>query len=210
MYIFLGNPGNGLGILNYPRDVSLRENRGIFYVCDTWNHRIMEYQTPSVIGTVVAGGNGAGSTSNKLNYPYAVHFDNNSLSLLILNNVGQNLVRWTLNASTWTLFAGSDGDVLQLQSVSFNAPSGMTVDFMGNVYVADTQNQRIQFYYANGTGGFTIAGVGVAGNEAAYLESPYGVALDNRMNLYVADTFNCRIQRFRFGSYAALNGYGLQ
>jgi DNA-binding beta-propeller fold protein YncE len=51
---------------------------------------------------------------------------------------------------------------------------GMTVDLMGNVYVADTNNNRIQFFLADETNGTTIAGspTGVARSSATLLHSP--------------------------------------
>jgi DNA-binding beta-propeller fold protein YncE len=68
---------------------------------------------------------------------------------------------------------------------------------MGNLYVADTGNNRIQLFLAGQTVATTIAGItGSPGSSSVQLNSPYSVRLDNQLNLYVADLTNNRIQKF--------------
>jgi DNA-binding beta-propeller fold protein YncE len=61
------------------------------------------------------------------------------------------------------------------------------------VYVADTNNNRIQKF--DGTGEF-LAKFGDTGNEEGSFSLPEGVAVDSEGNVYVADTNNNRIQKF--------------
>ncbi|MCX9024889.1 MAG: S8 family serine peptidase [Candidatus Methanoperedens sp.] len=75
----------------------------------------------------------------------------------------------------------------------FFNPSGVDVDSSGNVYVADTFNNRIQKF--SGSGGF-IAKWGSEGTGDGQFQYPSGVDVDNSGNVYVADTFNNRIQKF--------------
>jgi len=71
------------------------------------------------------------------------------------------------------------------------------LDPMGNMYVADQYNQRIQFFYSGQSDGVTIAGItSVASTNSNTLNSPTSLTLDNQLNLYVADTYNHRIQKF--------------
>jgi hypothetical protein len=66
---------------------------------------------------------------------------------------------------------------------------------MGNLYVADRDNHRIQFFLVGQSNGTTIAGItGISGTNSTLLNVPRSLALDNQLNLYVVDTSNHRIQ----------------
>jgi DNA-binding beta-propeller fold protein YncE len=75
----------------------------------------------------------------------------------------------------------------------FNSPSGIAVDSVGNVYVADTANNRIQKFDDQGT---FLLKWGSAGSGAGQFTSPNGVAVDSTGNVYVVDSANHRIQKF--------------
>jgi DNA-binding beta-propeller fold protein YncE len=72
------------------------------------------------------------------------------------------------------------------------SPAGITLDQEGNVYVADTGNNRIQVFSSNGTfitkwGDVTKWGEYGSGNST--MRSPQGIAVDfSSGNVYVADT----------------------
>ena len=88
-------------------------------------------------------------------------------------------------------------------------PLSVALDYMGNVYIADTANHRIQLFLAGQSNGTTIAGVtGSAGNGPNQLNGPYWAILDDQLNLYVADNSNNRVQRFqRFWKIEAMQTY---
>jgi sugar lactone lactonase YvrE len=95
-------------------------------------------------------------------------------------------------------------------------PRGAATDGAGNVYVADTTNNRIQKFdssgnfllawgkdvLASGGTGFEICTTrtsckaGTAGGLGGELDFPEGVATDAVGNVYVADAFNNRLQKF--------------
>ena len=193
----LGVPGSANNQLFFPYDISVDFNSGTLYVADSSNNRIMAYPSGVLTGTVAAGNNGAGTASNQLNGPYCVHFDAGSNSLIIVNYNAHNVVRWVIGGSTWTLLVGVTG-VAGFSNLHLHAPRDVILDSMGNIYVADSANHRVQFFKAGESNGTTIAGVtsspGPASNQ---LNTPYGIALDSQFNLYVADTSNYRIQKFQ-------------
>jgi len=132
-----------------------------------------------------------------LNNPSTIYFDSPSNSLIIANRYGHNIVRWTLGDSNWTLIAGSTNGTAGSSSTLVNSPFGVTLDPMGNVYVADTSNHRVQLFMAGQLTGTTIAGItGIHGNDSDLLYGPFSVLLDNQLNLYVADRSNQRVQKF--------------
>lgn len=167
------------------------------YVADFSNNRIMRYVSNVTSGTLVAGGNGPGMNSTQLYHPTSVYFDLPTNGLLIVNNFDHNVVRWTLGDSNWTLVAGSTNVTFGITEILLYTSIGMTLDPMGNIYVADTLNHRIQLFMAGQSVGRTIVGTtGVFGDNSTLLAGPYSIILDNQLNLYVADTNNHRVQKF--------------
>ncbi|WP_346865908.1 SMP-30/gluconolactonase/LRE family protein, partial [Methanocalculus sp. MSAO_Arc2] len=90
-------------------------------------------------------------------------------------------------------------------------PAGVAVDSAGNVYVADTWNDRIQKFTGDGT---FITKWGSFGTGDGQFLGPTGIAVDAAGNVYVADTYNDRIQKFtpdgtfitKWGSYGTGDG----
>ena len=98
--------------------------------------------------------------------------------------------------------AGFSGDGGAAPGAPLSSPAGVAVDGRGNVFVADTYNNRIRKVSAatgvittvagNGTAGFS--GDGGAATDAP-LNGPVGIAVDGRGNVFVADRLNSRIRQ---------------
>jgi sugar lactone lactonase YvrE len=191
--MFKGTSGSALNLLNIPNNIAYDVNTGNLYVSDTHDHRVMLYPPGASTGTVVAGGNGAGSSTTQLHYPTGIFFDSSTNSLIISNWNNNNVLRWVLGASSWTCIAGSAAATSGSTSFLLSHPEGVLLDSARNLYVVDNYNNRVQFFRLGQTNGTTIAGTGVAGNATNQLNSPFGLALDSQLNLYVSDTGNNRI-----------------
>ena len=190
MYVFIGSWGNSLNLLAGPYGIARLPMSKTFYVSDTYNYRIMYFVVGNENGTVIAGGNGNGLNSNQLATPLDIQFDAPSNSILIANCDGNSVIRWTLGASNWTLIADNSTGI-------GGCPRGVIMDPMGNIYIADTKNARIQFYPVGATNGTTIAGSkSLVGTNASLFTFPISVVLDSQLNLYVSDSENERIQKF--------------
>ena len=75
----------------------------------------------------------------------------------------------------------------------FNLPYGVVVNGLGEIYVSDTQNHRIQQFTRDGK---LIRIWGGKGSAPGQLNTPRGIALDAFGNVWVADHTNHRVQKF--------------
>jgi sugar lactone lactonase YvrE len=85
------------------------------------------------------------------------------------------------------------GDGGPARRADFYRPSGLVVDPLGNLYIADTINYRVRRVSPDGRIS-TIAGNGTRGSQgdgglatSAQLQYPFGLVLDAASNLYIAD-----------------------
>jgi len=114
--------------------------------------------------------------------------------------------------------AGSSGDSGAAAGALLNTPQGSAVDSAGNIFIADTANNKVR-KIAAATGKITtIAGTGTAGSAgngaaatASQLSAPHGVAVDATGNIYIVDTANQRIQMVsaQTGFISTVAGTGL-
>ena len=180
-----------------PYGLALNPSTNELYILDNGNQRIMSYALGANNGSLLFGGNGSGTSNTQLSFPRGLHFDSFSNTVIVANANANNIVQFVLGANTWTLAAGYINGTSGATSTSFSGPQEVTLDPMGNMYVADRYNHRIQFFYANQLNATTIAGItNVTGTNSTTLNKPRSVRLDNQLNLYVADTSNHRIQKF--------------
>jgi uncharacterized protein (TIGR03437 family) len=108
------------------------------------------------------------------------------------------------------------GDRGVATSAELYHPCGVTLDAAGNMYIADSANNRIRkvdittgtitTVAGNGTAGFSGDG---AGAIFAELYNPKGVAVDSAGNLYIADTYNNRIRKVTNGKISTVAGNGV-
>jgi sugar lactone lactonase YvrE len=191
--------GSAYNQLHTPQFITRDINTNTLYIADYVNNRVMSYASGASNGsngTLVIGGQGAGINTTQLDSPVGVYFDSVSNNLYICNYGGHHIVRWTFGASSWTLVAGTPG-VSGSSSTLLSYPNGITLDPMGNLYVADTGNQRIQLFLAGQNVATTIVGInGSSGASSVQLNSPFSVRLNSQLNLYVSDLSNNRIQKF--------------
>ena len=72
-------------------------------------------------------------------------------------------------------------------------PWGVTVDELGDVYVADWRNDRVQKFSGSGE---PVLSIGSSGSGDGELNRPAGVEVDPHGDIYVADSGNNRVQLF--------------
>ena len=193
----LGVSGSNASQLYRPQDIFRDEKSGALYIADTSNSRIMRYFRNESTGTVVAGGNGLGNSNIQLHYPTGARFGVSTDILMIVNHGTNNIVQWKIGDLNRTVFTGNINGATGSTSTQLYGPECLITDPMGNLYVADGSNRRVQFFLPDQPNGTTIAGkTGIFGSNSTLLYQPFDVALDTQLNLYVADMLNHRIQKF--------------
>ena len=167
-------------------------------------------------------GDGGSATSAGLSLPYAVAFD--LAGNMYIPDSANNVIRMvasvggaitpTSTISTVVGFypgiPGNSGDGGPATEAHMDAPSGVTLDAAGNLYIADTQNTRIRkvtggnitTLVANGAG--TNLNPGGTIPAAAQIYAPLGLFLDGNGNLYFADYFYMLIEEIQ-SNQAVLN-----
>jgi sugar lactone lactonase YvrE len=98
--------------------------------------------------------------------------------------------------------SGFSGDNGAATSAAMNGPSGIAVDNAGNIYISDTENNRVRKVDSRTGIITTVAGNGLAGFSGdggrateASLQVPEGIAVDSAGNLYITDLRNYRVRK---------------
>ncbi len=206
--------------LNGPLAVAL-DSAGGLYIGDYANNRIRKVSAAliaTVAGNGSAGfsGDGGSAASAELHAPYGMAFD--TAGDLYLADYQNNRVRvisaGAINTLAGTGAGGFSGDLGPAASAQLNQPSAVAVSSVGDVYIADTGNNRIRKVSAGTI--TTFAGTGAAGfagdtgtAATAQLNAPSGVAFDSSGNLYIADTANNRIRKVSNGVITTIAGTGV-
>ena len=142
----------------------------------------------------------ATGTNAQFNAPIGVAVD--SAGVLYIGDQSNQRIRKITAAAVVSTLAGQSLDGFANgtgTNARFTNPRGVAVDSSGNVYVADTGNQRIRKITSAGVV-TTLAGSGVQGfangtGTNARFSNPSGVAVDSAGNVYVADYDNHRIRK---------------
>jgi hypothetical protein len=203
--------------------VSLIINSGNLYISDTGDNRVRVINLKTHVITAFAGngktcppagvcGDGGAALSANLSKPRGLSVDKSGNFYIADTN--NNRVR-VVTAGTINTFAGAglrgfQGDGGSALTALLAGPSGVFADAKGNLFIADTGNQRIR-EVTKGTIN-TVLGGGDGGNgeaTAAQFANPEGVALDTANNFYIADTSNNRIREVSGGTVQTIAGTGL-
>jgi len=205
--------------INLPRGIAA-DDSGNVYIADYGNNCIRKVDNMGYITTIAGTGHPGYTGDNgpavaaKLNSPSGVAVDNKG-NIFIADRSNQ-VVRKVNSAGIITTFAGNgiygyNGDNWPSALLaSFEFPTALAVDKMGNVYIADQFNERIRMVDTSGYIS-TVWGDGNIGfspdNDPATLSwmcEPDGVALDSIGDIYVSDECDHRIRKLEAGAGAVI------
>jgi sugar lactone lactonase YvrE len=192
-----GQYGSLINQFAQPQGVAVDAASGNVYVADMWNHRIQKFDSS---GTPLPGWGSRGSQKGYFLQPQGVAVDASS-NVYVLDTFNQRVQKFDSNGTFITMWGslGStgtwDGQFPESPTDSLNGkfqfPEGIAVDASDNVYVADTDNHRIQKFDSNGT---FITKWGYYGDRDGEFSWPNRIAVDASGNVYVTDYH--RVQKF--------------
>jgi sugar lactone lactonase YvrE len=202
--------------LCYPFGLAIDSSNNV-YIADQSNHVVREVVAGTIntiAGTNRAGyaGDGGPATSAELYNPEGVAVDKAG-NVFIADTTNCRIRRVDAVTKTITTFAGNGycaftGDGIATEN-GVNSPDGVQVDSNGNVFIADTNNERLRWVDASGNmttfagnGSFTYNGDGTVAT-AASLAAPSAIYVDSSGNYTVADYYNWRIRGIT--AFSALN-----
>ncbi len=174
---------NGSG-LSYPEGVAV-DGLGNLFIADGWED-LDVVETP-------AGGGAATAISPVMNgmglYDSMGLTVDGAGDLLIASTTWLDFVSYQWNYGSEVVEVPSGGGFAKVIFAGLNLPTGVAVDGAGDVFIADSWNNRVVEAPAGGGAAITIAptvnGVG--------LNAPFGVAVDSAGDLFTTDAGNNRV-----------------
>jgi serine/threonine-protein kinase len=193
---------DGFGVdtmFNYPSGIAIDKNGENIYVSDTGNNciRKITYNGKDYITTTFAGNQEEGDlddvgTTAMFNSPEGLYLDTNTKILYVADTENNKIKIVLQNGSVMTIAGNGVPEFLDGEGTSscFNNPKDLSGDRFGNIYVADTYNNRIRKINKKG---FIKT---MCGSNSGYLDGfgtnalfalPSCISIDGDDNIYVGD-----------------------
>ena len=180
-----GTAGTANSQFQSPRGIAIDEGDNI-YVSDSQNHRIQKFQ---VDGGYLGGIGCKGSKKLQFNNPDGITFNKHNGNIYVCDTDNHRIQVLTKELDFVTAITSQDVGTKQLKS-----PEDIAFDNDGLIYIADSGNNCIQVFTANGQYSHSFG--------AERLKSPHGVTVDRAGKVYVVGfTNNCISIFTREGDY---------
>jgi sugar lactone lactonase YvrE len=224
---FSGDNGQAtLAHLSNPIGIAIDSSNNV-YIADNGNFRIRKVVPSTGVITTYAGtGNGFFTGANAPNTvipgPEGIAFDssnnlyiactNSSLVLKVAASSGATTIVAGVLGTSGSGTPGYNGDNIAANTAEVNFPSAVATDTAGNVYIADTNNNRIRKITVSTGMITTVAGNGTAGDmgdgAAATNAEIYAtaVAVDLAGDIFIASDSNGNPPGFDAVRKVAVNG----
>jgi sugar lactone lactonase YvrE len=211
--------------LNYPGAIAV-DAAGNIYIGDGSNNCVRKVNSSGIISTIAGtgtagySGDGGPAVSAQLNYISSIAVDAAG-NIFLADGFNQRIRKINTSGIITTIAgngtSGFSGDGGAATAAALSHPEGISVDAAGNIFITDTDNNRIRKVNTSGII-TTIAGNGVAGYTGdgipaitAELNYPYAAKPDASGNIYIADYYNFRVRMVNTsGKICTVAGDGIQ
>jgi sugar lactone lactonase YvrE len=190
------------------------DNYNNLFIADLANLRIRKVNLDTGSAITLVGQKSEKEVPNinaSLGGPFSVVFDKKGNLYISINGDSKvsKVEFYTGKISTvaGTGEAGFTGDGDLAKNAQLANPTGLALDGKGNLFIADTGNERIRKVDLNTGIITTIAGTGETGFKGdgdlaknARLANPLGLAIDKKGDLFVVDRGNNRVRKIDMSS----------
>jgi DNA-binding beta-propeller fold protein YncE len=215
-----GAAGASQGQMNAPDGIAVHDSSGAVYVADVVNHRIGRFGAAGALLTPMGA---SGTAEGQFSFPRGVAVDQTTGDLYVVDSSNQRIQVFDssgtfLRAWGWgvddgaaalqTCTSGCQAGTVGSQDGRFSTPEGIALNDAGDrVYVADTNNHRVQEFT---TGGTFVDAWGSGGTAEGQFQFPDGIDVDSDGSVLVSDNNNHRVQKFTDdGEFVATWGWGV-
>jgi sugar lactone lactonase YvrE len=220
-----GGPANQASFVS-PSGIAF-DAAGNCYISDVNAHNVRKVDNSGIISTVAGqygsfgySGDGAAATLAKLALPQGIATD--AAGNLYIADSDNQVIRKVNTSGIISTFAGTGGvsgntgDGGSATAAKLYRPTGVAVDAAGNVFIADSYNNKIRKVNTSGVIS-TFAGTGSSGYSGdgaaatgAKLSIPYNITFDATGNLYFSDSYNDVVRKINLaGVISTVAGTGV-
>ena len=188
-----GSQGSGTGQFNGPAGMAI-DAAGNVFVVDNGNDRVEVFTNT---GTFVRSFGLPGSGNGRLIYPTNLAIDAAG-NVFVTDTGNSRVVEFTAAGTFIRAFGSAGSGDGQFGLGGAGSPFGVSIDAVGNVYVGDTRNFRVQEFTNTGTfiQAFGSVGTGDGQFGNGQFGGPSGVVVDASGKVFVSDYNNNRIEAF--------------
>ena len=184
-----GSAGSGSGKLDDPHGIAV-DSSGFIYVVDTGNNRVQKFDSE---GNFLIRWGSDGTEEGQFSHPHDVAVDSSG-NVYVGDYWNSNVQKFDSDGNFITVWGSNGTEDGQFLNIGDQAGvEGIDVDSLGNVYVADSGNSRVQKFDSDRN---FITKWGSNGTGDGQFIYPSGLAVGPNDIVYVSDEGRKNIQKF--------------
>jgi PKD repeat protein len=167
---------------------------GSMYISETYGRRLTKLNAGGTAQWSIGTPGNWGGDNSEFSYARAVDLDSQG-RVYVVDEANCRVQVYNSDGS-YRATLGAGGDYCGTGSDQFGRPRGVAIGPGDMIYVADSDNHRVQVFDSNRNYIATIGQAGVSGSDNGHFNYPIDVDVDAGGNIYVVDHNNHRVQVF--------------